>query len=71
MLYRVSAKVLNGHERMQRFALVEAESGDEAAVKAHLEFKKNAGAYAVIVEDVRPASSQAEAAAPKPRKKAG
>ena len=69
MLYRVSAKLLNGHERGQRFALVDAESGDEAATKAHLEFKKIAGAHAVIVEDVRPAPVE-EAIAPKPRKKA-
>ena len=69
MLYRVSAKLLNGHERGQKFALVEAGSGDEAAAKAHLEFKKVAGSRAVIVEDVRPAPVE-ESAAPKPRKKA-
>jgi len=69
MLYRVSAKLLNGHERGQKFALVEAGNGDEAAAKAHLEFKKTAGAHAVIVEDVRPAPAE-DATALKPRKKA-
>jgi len=55
MLYRVSAKLLSGHERAQRCALVEAGSGDDAAAKAHLAFKETAGRHAVIVEDVRPA----------------
>ena len=70
MLYRVSAKLLHGHERTRRIALVEADSGDDAAAKAHLEFKKTAGAHAVIVEDVRPAPAS-EVASAKPRRKAG